>query len=80
MSDDSRVVPGPYEARGANGEGNPFVHGPGNGTGYNSGTLFPDMVLSSLKDAQAAARIANTAYEQGRLSMQREFCKLLGLP
>jgi hypothetical protein len=54
-----------------------YVEGPGNGCSYYAGTLWPNMRLSSVADAEAAARIANEAYRQGRDAFRRELLTLL---
>lgn len=56
----------------------PCVRGPGNGFGYDAGTLWPNMRLSTDADAAAAARIANEAYRQGRESFRADLQRLLG--
>lgn len=56
-----------------------FVEGPGNGFGYDAGTLFSMMRLSSEDDAKAATYIANEAYTQGYRAAQREIQAALGL-
>lgn len=70
---------GPYVAREADAKGRPYVDGPGNGLGYDAGTLWPGMRLSTFEDAQAAAKIANEAYHQGQLNLKLKFRRLLGL-
>lgn len=70
---------GPYSPRESGGDGRPYVSGPGAGTGYNSGTLYPGMRLSSYEDTKAAARIANHAFAQGVQHAQAEIWKALGL-
>jgi hypothetical protein len=57
----------------------PCVDGPGNGFGYNAGTLWPEMRFSSAPDAEAAAKCCNEAYEQGRIAARREMRKAMGL-
>lgn len=54
------------------------VTGPGNGFGYDAGTLWPNMRLSTQTDALAAARLANEAFRQGRESFRVELMRLLG--
>lgn len=56
----------------------PCVNGPGFGFGYDAGTLWPNMRLSTTADAEAAARIANEAYRQGRESFRADLQRLLG--
>jgi hypothetical protein len=56
-----------------------YVDGPGNGTSYYSGMLYPDMRLSSEEDAKAAAKIANVAYKEGYEKAQRDICQALGI-
>jgi hypothetical protein len=70
----------PYEPRESGSDGKAYVSGPGTGTGYDSGTLFPEMRLSSLADAEAAAKIANEAYRQGIAHQQGVMLRALGLP
>lgn len=57
----------------------PCVEGPGNGFGYDAGTLWPNMRFSSVPDAEAAAKCCNEAYEQGRIAARREMRKAMGL-
>jgi hypothetical protein len=59
-------------------DGKPFVRGPGNGMDYYSGMLFPEMRLSSLADAEAAAKCCNEAYRQGYQQAQRDIRAALG--
>ena len=68
----------PYEP-GTGSDGKPYVHGPGNGMDYDSGTLCPDMRLSSKQDAEAAARIANEAYRMGYIRAQADIRTALGI-
>jgi len=60
-------------------DGKPYVEGPGNGTGYHHGLLWPEMRLSSAEDAVAAAKIANEAYQMGYLQAQFEVRVALGI-
>lgn len=57
----------------------PCVDGPGNGFGYNAGTLWPHLGLSSEADAKAAAELCNTAYMQGYFKAQRDIRAALGV-
>lgn len=68
----------PYLAR-IGGDRRPCVDGPGNGFGYDAGTLWPDMRFSSMHDAEAAAKCCNEAYEQGRIAARYEMRKAMGL-
>lgn len=68
----------PYKAR-IGGDRRPCVEGPGNGFGYDAGTLWPDMRFSSEADAQAAAKCCNEAYQQGIWAAQRTMREALGL-
>lgn len=68
----------PYEA-GTGSDGKPYVNGPGNGTDYYGGTLWPEMRLSTKQDAEAAAKIANEAYKQGYLQAQEDIRTALGV-
>ena len=54
------------------------VEGPGNGFGYNAGTLWPNLRLSSEQDAKAAAELCNQAFRQGYLRAQRDIRIALG--
>ena len=56
-----------------------FVAGPGDGLGYFSGTLWPNMRLSNKQDAESAALIANTAYNAGFARAQFEMRQALGI-
>jgi hypothetical protein len=69
----------PYTARQSGSDNRPYVDGPGNGCGYNSGTLWPEMRLPSFEAALAAALIANEAYQQGADAARREIRATLGL-
>lgn len=55
------------------------VEGPGNGFGYSSGTLWPELRLSSEADAKAAAGLCNEAYRQGYAKAQRDIRAALGV-
>lgn len=57
----------------------PCVSGPGRGMGYDAGTLWPEMRLTTDRDAEAAAKIANEAYWQGYYAAQHDMRKALGL-
>lgn len=67
-----------YEA-GIGSDGKPYVNGPGNGTDYYGGTLWPEMRLSTKQDAEAAAKIANEAYKQGYARAQADIRAALGI-
>ncbi len=67
-----------YKA-GTGSDGKPYVDGPGDGTGYYGGTLWPEMRLSTKQDAEAAAKIANTAYQQGYARAQADIRHALGV-
>lgn len=55
-----------------------YVDGPGNGTGYYSGTLWPEMRFSNEDDAKAAVKVANEAYRAGYQQAQSDIRKALG--
>lgn len=42
-----------------------YVKGPGDGCGYYSGTLWPNLRWDTQEQAERAAAIANVAYQQG---------------
>lgn len=69
----------PFEAREMGSDKRPFVNGPVTGCNYDSGTLFPEMRLSTYKDAQAATKIANKAFKAGYEMHAFEMRKLLGM-
>ena len=56
-----------------------YVHGPGQGMGYNSGTLWPEMRLSSEADAKAAAKCCNEAFWAGYEKARRDVRAALGV-
>lgn len=56
-----------------------YVDGPGNGTGYYSGTLFSDMRISNEEDVKAATKVANEAYKAGYKQAQYDIRKSLGI-
>ena len=72
------AIPQPYSACYGS-DGRPYVDGPGNGTDYYGGTLWPEMRLSSKPDAEAAAKIANEAYQQGYARAQADIRAALGI-
>lgn len=74
------TITGVYEARDSGSDGRPFVAGPGNGFGYDAGTLWPGMRFSSEADAKAGAACANEAYRQGYAQAQRDIRKAMGHP
>ena len=57
----------------------PCVSGPGNGMGYDSGTLYPSMRYSTEQDAEAGAKCANEAYRIGYLHAQTDMRRAMGL-
>lgn len=67
-----------YKAAGNN-EGLPFVEGPGNGLGYYSHTLCPELTCGNDEEAERAAKIANIAYGVGYAKAQRDIRKALGI-
>jgi len=69
----------PYEAISAGSDGKPYVAGPGEGCSFHSGHLYPEYRLSTPADSDAAAKIANTAYEQGYKKAQRDIKYILGI-
>lgn len=56
-----------------------YVDGPGNGFGTYAGTLWPNLRLSTEKDAEAAAALCNTAYSEGYRQAQHDILKALGV-
>lgn len=56
-----------------------YVHGPGDGTGYYSGTLWPNMRFTNEEDTKAAVLVANEAYKAGYKQAQYDIQKALGL-
>ena len=68
----------PYTA-GTGSDGKPYVDGPGNGCDFYGGTLWPEMRLSSKPDAEAAAKIANEAYQHGYWRAQHDIRAALGI-
>lgn len=67
----------PYRA-GIGSDERHYVDGPGNGCDYYSGTLWPNMRMSTKEDAEAAALIANEAYRQGCLRAQANIRAAMG--
>ena len=55
------------------------VDGPGNRFGYNAGTLWPRLRLTTADDAEAAAELCNTAYMQGYEKARRDIRAALGV-
>ena len=55
------------------------VSGPGNGMGYDTGTLYPSMRFSSSNDAEAGAACANEAYRVGYAHAQTDIQHALGV-
>lgn len=74
----SNVLQKPYKASHGSDQ-RPSVEGPGNGMGYDSGTLWPSMRFSSDQDAEAGALCANEAYRMGYLHAQADMRRALGL-
>lgn len=74
----STNIPAPYTAN-IGEDSRHYVAGPGNGCSFYSGTLFPEMRLSSKEDAEAAAKIANEAYMQGYQAAQQAIRSVLGI-
>lgn len=56
-----------------------YVDGPGNGFGTYAGILWPNLRLSTEKDAEAAAVLCNTAYGEGYRQAQADILKALGV-
>lgn len=69
----------PFEAREMGSDQRSYVKGPITGCDYDSGTLFPEMRLSSYKDAQAATKIANGAFKAGYEAHAYACRKLFGV-
>lgn len=57
----------------------PSVSGPGDGMGYDSGTLYPNMRFSTEHDAEAGAMCANEAYRIGYAHSQIDMRRTMGL-
>ncbi|MCK4790222.1 MAG: hypothetical protein KAV87_41165 [Desulfobacteraceae bacterium] len=68
----------PYESR-INGAGKPHVRGPGNGLGYHSHALYPQLNCRDSDEAERAAKIANIAYEEGYNTAQQDMRKSMGV-
>lgn len=64
---------------GYNNEGNMLPMGPGNGLGYYSATLWPELVCENEKEAIRATKIANIAYTEGYKQAQADIVAALGL-
>lgn len=79
MIERNAVLPRPYTSADSGSDGRPYVEGPGDGTGYHSGTLFSDMRLSTPTDAEAASKIANEAFRQGALWARAQMREALGI-
>lgn len=58
----------------------PYVNGPGNGLGFDSGTLWPHLRFDSDASAKTAAEVANIAYAQGYAAAQRDMRRSIGFP
>jgi hypothetical protein len=56
-----------------------YVHGPGNGMGYYSGTLWPELRWETREDTERAANIANIAYEEGYKRAQADMREAMGI-
>lgn len=56
-----------------------YVEGPGNGCGYYSGMLWPDLRWETREQALRCAKIANIAYREGYEKAQRDIRAALGL-
>lgn len=76
MNDDKKM---PVYTSGTGSDGRPYVHGPGHGMGYDSGTLWPELRLSNMADAGVAAALCCTAYKQGYAQAQRDIRAALGV-
>lgn len=68
-----------YEA-GLDSECRPRVLGPGDGMGYYSGTLWPNLTCGSPEEAKRMAAIANIAYREGWKSALSHVNKALNAP
>ncbi len=71
-------MPIEYKAE-VNSDGLPHVGGVGNGLGYNSHTLYPDLTCDTEVEAVRAAKIANIAYKAGYEKAQWDIRQALGL-
>jgi hypothetical protein len=56
-----------------------YVDGPGDGLGFYSHTLWPNLSFKDKENAERAAKIANIAFEQGYLEAQQNIKKALGI-
>lgn len=56
-----------------------YVDGPGNGFGPYAGTLWPNLRLSTEKDAKAAAQLCNEAYAKGFAEAQWVMRQAMGI-
>lgn len=70
----------PYKAFLQGSDGKPGVSGPGNGFGYDAGTLWPECRFSSKKDAEAAAILCNEAFSKGGDNAIHRIHKVLRIP
>ena len=68
----------PYTAE-TDSDGKWYVDGPGNGLGYYSGTLWPELRFKTEEEAIRATAIANIAYERGQKAAQYAIRKALGI-
>lgn len=73
-----QAITKPYSAQ-TGSDGKPYVHGPGQGMGFDSGTLFPNQRFSSKQDAEAGALCCNEAYRMGYLTAQLDGRRALGI-
>lgn len=56
-----------------------YVKGPGNGCGYYSGTLWPNLRWDTQDQAERAAAIANIAYQEGYEKAREKIRSALGV-
>ncbi len=56
-----------------------YVNGPGDGLGYNSGTLWPNLRAESKEQAEWGAKIANIAYLEGYEEAKLDIREALGI-
>jgi len=56
-----------------------YVNGPGDGCGYYSGTLWPELRNTEEATNKKCATFANIGYEQGYLQAQKDMRKAFGI-
>lgn len=67
-----------YEARIGN-DGRHYVHGPGDGFGYYSGTMYPNFRCDSETEAKRAAEMCVKAYAAGYAMAREDIRAVLGI-